>query len=123
MRTILCLFVFCIVLLIACVKDKGYPPVPVSGSICDSVTYSKTIQPIVANKCAIPGCHVPSNGNGYDFTTYAMLKSYTGTGGLNAQDPIYDHLFIIDDMPKTGSLTATEQEEIKCWLQAGAPNN
>jgi hypothetical protein len=113
---------FCsIIWIYSCSKDKGLLPQQISLTKCDSlsVTYSLTIAPIIAAKCAIPGCHVPTGGNNIPYTTYAEFKAKVGPDN----NPLYNRLFVVGDMPKTGSLTDEEKDEIKCWINAGAPDN
>lgn len=79
---------------------------------CTSVTYSGTIKPLVATKCAISGCHAGSYG------TYSGLKSIADNGNL------YSQVVSSENMPTGGvNMTCKERAEIECWVNAGAPNN
>ncbi|MEW6467507.1 MAG: hypothetical protein AB1458_01205 [Bacteroidota bacterium] len=82
---------------------------------CDTVTYSGTIVPIIANNCMNPGCHGSGSANG-DYTTYAGVKAKVDNGSFQHR--------VIDkkDMPP-GGLGKDDMNKIKCWLDAGAPNN
>ncbi len=79
---------------------------------CSSVTYSGTIQPLVATKCAISGCHAGSYG------TYAGLKNIADNGNL------YDQVIGSNNMPTGGvDMSCEQRAQIECWINAGAPNN
>ncbi|MBI3501569.1 MAG: hypothetical protein HY063_07230 [Bacteroidetes bacterium] len=109
----------------SCVKDVG--PLPRIQNVtppgfCDTITWTKSIQPIIQTSCINPGCHNPSAGNysGYDLTTYALVKAKADAGRIQAR--------VIDGnvngwMPQAGPLPQTQRDKISCWLQAGAPNN
>jgi len=110
-------FTFLLLLtLSACLFDKSeIPPL----SFCDSaaVTYSGTIKPIVDAHCAIPGCHQTGFQYG-DYTTYAGLKIKVDNGTFETQ------VLINQTMPSGGPpLPDSLQQLIRCWLDAGAPNN
>lgn len=87
---------------------------PIVGQCEEEVAYSNTIRPLIDAKC-MP-CH---NGDGSepfapDLTTYngvasiaTLVKEVTETGR----------------MPKNGTLTDQEIEDIGCWVDAGAPEN
>jgi len=108
-------------ILVACLKDKGSIPASTSKNLCDSlkVTYSLVINPIINNKCVT--CHKPGGTGNGDYTTYSGLKAKIGTNN----NPLYNRVFVLGDMPQAGSpaLTADEKQKISCWLDAGAPNN
>lgn len=89
---------------------------------CDTsnVTYSGSVQPIIANKCQ--GCHSSSLAEGgYDLSNYAGVKARVDDGrlwGSVNQLPGYSA------MPKNGTkLSTCELSVIKKWIDAGAPNN
>lgn len=88
------------------------------SSDCDKITYSKDIDPIIKNSCAITGCHV-SNGPYPDLTTFQGVKESADNGDLKKR--------MIDGnpgfMPSSGKLPDAELEKVSCWLNAGAPNN
>lgn len=107
--------------LAACTKDIGPNPELVvkqdsSTVVCDSVTFTNDIKPIFDTKCA--NCHVTGTPSGapWDFTTYQGIKDNT--------TEINNRALVIKDMPQGGPpLSQTEIDLIKCWLDAGAPNN
>jgi len=79
------------------------------------VTYSGTIENIIATKCAFALCHGAGNKKpGGDLTTWTLtsanaaeIKTRTSNGS----------------MPKTGSLTPDQIKQIACWVDDGALNN
>lgn len=113
---------FCLSVIVSCTKDVGPNPdlLPKAANNCDSVTFANTIQPIINNSCATPGCHEAGFPYG-DFTSYGDIKIKIDAGSFKAR--------VIDQapspMPPLGSPAPTDAElnSIKCWLEAGAPNN
>ncbi len=83
--------------------------------------YAANIQPILNNHCT--GCHSGVNPpSGIDLTTYAKVQPLALNGLLYG---VIAHLPGYDPMPKGSSTTipACEVEQIRKWVQAGAPNN
>lgn len=116
-KTYTSIFIF-FVFAISCTIDKGaLQPKPLVD--CNSVTYSGSIAAIINAKCATSGCHVPAGSGNGDFTSYAGLFAKVTSGSVN------NRLFVTQDMPPNASpdLTAAELATIRCWLDAGAPNN
>ncbi len=117
-KTYTAIFIF-FVFAISCTVDKGAikPKALVS---CDTITYTTSVTAVVNAKCAIPSCHVANFGSG-DFTTYAGLNAKVTGGQFN------NRVFVQGNMPPTysanGPLTTTELEILRCWYNAGAPNN
>jgi hypothetical protein len=107
----------------ACTKDIGpNPELAViqdsSSVVCDSVTFTNDIKPIFDGKCI--SCHVTGTPSGapWDFTTYQGIKDRADDGTIR------NRVLILHDMPQGGPpLPQTEMDLIKCWLDAGAPNN
>ena len=112
-------------LLAGCYYDNEETLYPSVEKGCDttSVTYSKTIQPILQTNCY--GCHsikdnasLGGNNNLEDFTS---LKQIVGDGHF--------YLSIIQDprhtpMPKNGAkLDTCSITKIKIWIDHGALNN
>lgn len=105
----------------SCTKDVGPDPALLPKVFtCDSVKFGSTIKPIIDASCATPGCHVPGGSGPGDFTTFADISLKVQTGSFKS--------YVIDGvpsiMPKGGPRLPDDQiEKIKCWLDAGAPNN
>jgi uncharacterized membrane protein len=109
---------FILIILLLCLGAIGLnacskSPEGCSSSVdCASITYSATIQPLVATKCAISGCHAGSYG------TYAGLKTIADNGNL------YDQVIGSNNMPTGGvDMSCEQRAQIECWINAGAPNN
>jgi Planctomycete cytochrome C len=88
---------------------------------CDTatVTYSKTIAPIIANNCV--GCHNSSLQNGgFDFTNYTGVKQAVTlgrlVGAINYQPGF-------SGMPQGYRLSECQSATIIKWVKAGAINN
>ncbi len=97
-----------------CRRDKGINPDLLVS--CDTITYSRHIVPIVSSSCTFTDCHDAGSSNG-DYTTYDGLKAKAVNNTLRSR------VLVIGDMPKAGSITVIQRQEIKCWLNNGAPNN
>lgn len=114
------LYVSAILLLISfngCYYDKEdelYPNGP--GANCDTsnVTYSATIQPLVANRCAIPGCHM-AGAQAPDLSTYSGLVNNITRVQARALD--------LKTMPPTGPISICESNTMRKWINQGTPNN
>lgn len=91
---------------------------------CDTtvVTYSATIKPIVAQHCAVPGCHTgstPANGLAYD--QYGDLKVVAQNGQLVQA---IKHEGSITPMPKNlPMLDQCSINKIVRWVNQGYLNN
>ncbi|MES2516125.1 MAG: hypothetical protein V4580_18365 [Bacteroidota bacterium] len=106
--------------LAACTKDIGPNPdlVVKQTTICDSVSFINDIKPIFDAKCV--SCHVTGTSSGapWDYTTYQGIKDRADDGTIR------NRAVILQDMPQGGPpLPQNEIDLIKCWLDAGAPNN
>lgn len=103
--------IFTLVLFIfsSCTKDD-----PIAEVDCSTVTFSAVIFPIFEQNCNTSGCHDGSTYNG-TFTSYSNIKGVADNGQLRKK--------VLEErsMPKEGSLTSEELGQIKCWLDAGAP--
>lgn len=86
---------------------------------CDKITYSKDIQPIIENNCAITGCHVPNGSGASDYSTFDGVKSSADNGELKKRMIDGNPSF----MPASGKLDEATLSKVTCWLNAGAPNN
>lgn len=91
------------------------------GTGCDvsNVTYAKTIQPVLQNNC--PGCHSGSAPTaGVSLVGYANVKKIADDGrlvGVTSHAPGYV------TMPPGGKLRDCAIEQVRVWVQSGAPNN
>ncbi len=105
----------------SCTKDIGPDSalIPKTVNICDSVTFSSTIKPIIDANCATSGCHAPRGSGPGDFTSFPDIALKVQSGSFKAR--------VIDGvpgfMPATGRLAQADIDKITCWLNAGAPNN
>ncbi len=85
---------------------------------CDTtdVSFSATIEPIIATNCAIVGCHVPGNDR-FLLTNYDEIKENVDNGSVGR------HAIRDRDMPPDGPLPLCEIAQLDSWIKAGAPNN
>lgn len=109
----------CLVGLTSCTKDIGPNPdlIPKAPGACDTVTFAKHIMPVFTNSCV--SCHSPAGGTNPDLSDYTLIKTQVDGGRIKAR--VFDQL--PSPMPQSGPLAQTELDIIKCWLDAGAPNN
>lgn len=83
----------------------------------ENLTYSNEIEPIIAESCAISGCHLPGgSGNGV-FLSFEGVLEKVNNGSLKNR--------VVEErtMPPNAALTACEIDKISFWINQGAPNN
>jgi hypothetical protein len=85
-----------------------------SQVVKSTTSFAADIEPIIANSCAVIGCHDGSNSSLPNYNNFseiegsaAMIRERTQSG----------------NMPKTGSLTQEEIALIACWVDDGAIDN
>lgn len=84
-----------------------------SVNILSGISYSSSVQNIITSSCAIPGCHVAGTGRA-DFTNLATVQAQAS--GIKSRTQS-------GDMPRGGTITQEEKDNIACWVDDGAPNN
>ena len=93
-----------------------------SSSNCDTlnVTFSGTINPILQNKCV--GCHNSNNASqGINLSAYSGVQTVALNGKLYGA---VSHAAGYIPMPyNSNQLPACEIEQIRVWIDNGAPNN
>lgn len=110
------LLVICIsvmAILSRCAKDTGKPP-QATVSSCDTITYTKHIQPIMVKSCI--SCHGEplSGGAPIYLNTYSSVKTSGSNGTLK------NEVIVKGSMPLGGpALPQAEQDLINCWLSNG----
>ena len=83
---------------------------------CDTVpSFQGSVKIIINNKCAISGCHDEFASGGYTFQNYTQINS--------AKNNIKSAVVIQKIMPLTGTITPDEINQLRCWIDNGAPNN
>jgi hypothetical protein len=104
--------------------DKLYP-VPATHIVtCDSagsISYTKSVKPVIAANCAISGCHIASGTTGYDYTDTTVLKANSLAGwvvqDINFMPSGRGH----NNMPLAGNkLSACNIAIITNWVTQGA---
>lgn len=115
----ICLFGISLAFLLnGCTKESALSKTKLADSstvsFCDTITLSQDIQPILTANCAISGCHQA----GY---AYGDFANYTG---ISAKVSKFEQRVLTEkNMPPSAPLTTLEQQKLKCWLDAGHPNN
>ncbi len=114
MKKTLLIFAVYSFLLVSCTFEKA-KPLPVGCST--TMFYATDIKPIIDSKCVT--CHISGGSGTGDFTNFNELNEKINTGIFNTK------VFILKDMPQSGSPQLTEDElgKLSCWLDQGAPNN
>jgi hypothetical protein len=85
---------------------------------CKSINsgFTSDIKPLIAGACLASGCH--NSGSVYgDFTNYSGIKAKVDNGSFE------NRVIQKKDMPLNKRFTNEELKKIKCWLNAGAPEN
>jgi hypothetical protein len=112
----LCASLMFVLLLTNCDKqigkvEKATTPKP---GACDTITYTKHIQPILASSCGLSssGCH-GSVGAGGDLNNYAQVKAIGESGKIKNR--------VIDGVPSVmplggPKLPQTQLDLIQCWI-------
>ncbi len=98
--------------IISCKRDEY------KGLDCTSINakYTADIKPLISNNCNSSGCHGTGSDKG-DFTTYNGLNAAVNNGTLNKE------VLTKKSMPPSAALSFDDRKKIKCWMDAGAPNN
>ena len=95
-------------------KEQAIPNTNTCGPV--PATYSGDIKALIANNCAVGGCHdLASASGGQVFETYAQVK-----GNI---DRIRQRAIVERTMPATGPLNASDYDKLKCWIDRGAQND
>lgn len=93
-----------------------------NSATCDTtnMSFATDIQPIINTNCI--GCHSSSGGTsgGYDLTTYTGVKSAVTASKLYAS--VAQNGAAVA-MPPASKLNQCKIDQIKSWIDAGAPNN
>jgi hypothetical protein len=87
---------------VSCKKDFSTYTPDCSGT---AKSYATDVSPLFSSKCN--GCH-------------SNYSSYSGV--LSDKSSIRSSI-VSGSMPKNGSLTDAEKNNIVCWIDNGAPNN
>lgn len=85
---------------------------------CSSIDskFSTVISPLMQSKCSYSGCHDAATGAGN-----AVLETYAQISAKAAK--IKQQCVTARTMPIGTPLSVSEVASIKCWVEAGAPNN
>jgi hypothetical protein len=112
-------------------KWENLHPATASGSAasCDTsavVSYSATVQPIVAQQCALAGCHGAHPGPGA--TNYTQFANVAADASLSNGSPFMARIDLPTNnslhMPQGGGFVdACDTLKIRKWIHAGCPQN
>ncbi|MCZ4245445.1 c-type cytochrome [Pedobacter punctiformis] len=98
------------------IKTEPETPVvpPTGGTVTvDNVTFTNYIQALVQTKCA--SCHT-AGGSGAPSWTYSNYASVTANSAK-----INNAVLVTGVMPMNGSLSTSEKQLLKAWLDKGMP--
>ena len=112
-RVFLLVFVF---VFVGCNKDDENKA---SGISCDgsNLTYNAGISAIINPNCNNSNCHNAGSPHG-DFTTYGGMQGVISSGAFN------NRVLVSQDMPQgSATLTQSQLNKLKCWVDNGFPEN
>jgi uncharacterized membrane protein len=109
--------IFCCIIFSSCYYDKAEVLYGASNADCNTLSakFSTDINPIIQTNCTLSNCHGSNSPSGVNFYNYNQISLRT--------DAIYKRALFVKDMPPTGPLSIQDQNKLKCWIGAGAPNN
>ncbi len=92
------------------------------------VSFKDDVQPILAERCAIPGCHAAPGAGGLDLTAYDTFKKGGNSGAAfdagNGKGSLVVKRIDGGGMPLGGPpLNADQVQLFIDWIDAGAENN
>lgn len=91
---------------------------PKAKTLCDSVTYTAMVKPILTASCNAAGCHSQGAG-GVDLRTYNVARAATETGNLIK---CINHEQGVPAMPQgKPKLSQRELDIFNCWKTKGYP--
>ena len=100
---------------LGCSKDEK----KVVGISCDgsNLTYNSGISAIINANCNNSNCHNSNSPHG-DFTTFAGMQGVISNGTFN------NSVLVKQDMPQgAATLTPSQLNKLKCWVDNGFPEN
>lgn len=105
-----------------CFKDKAELLYPAGGCSTDSVTYSGTVNAILAQNCARSGCHDAATAmSGVNLSSVAGAQIIAKDGRLLGT---INHAAGYSPMPKDAAkLDDCRISQISKWIADGAPDN
>jgi hypothetical protein len=108
------------------------------GGSAPTAEFSAFVQPLISNRCAVPGCHgAGSNSGGYSFGSNPSHSTVVNASGDHGAivvpgDASSSNLYLkTTSSPPFGSrmpfggpfLSTDEQNALRDWINAGAPDN
>ena len=103
-------------------------PLPVEEPVVEGVSFQDDIQPILAERCATPQCHVAGHFTGLDLSKYDTFKK-GGNGGAAFVAGNGGGSFVVKridggGMPPGGPPLDADQIQLFIdWIDEGAENN
>jgi hypothetical protein len=85
---------------------------------CSTVpaTFLADVRPIINSNCVSSGCHPAGSGHG-DFTSFAGIKGKVNNGSFAKE------VLVNKTMPSQGTLSLSDRQKLKCWIDNGALEN
>jgi len=120
---------FAIALLFSCMYENEEELFPLeaastnineSGDSTNVVSFSQRVKPILSQNCNSSGCHGAGTGAGRgNFTDYQGVKRKVDNGSFERR------VLVQQNMPPNSRapLSQAELNDIRSWINAGAPNN
>jgi hypothetical protein len=112
---------FIITIVIACMWSCKNDKAPAAKTLCDSVTYTTMVKPILSQNCNIAGCHIGGTGGGnIDLRTYDKAKDAAQNNEM--KKAINWQLDLDKNMPQgAAKLSQRNIDIIECWMNKGFP--
>lgn len=107
-------------MLTSCYKDNAEDMYPPSGCDLSAVTYTVSVKPVIAQSCAITGCHIDATRNGIDLSTYDGVAAVARDGRLL---PAIKHTGPSPMPQGSAKLDDCTISKIEKWVTDGSPNN
>ena len=117
-RTAVLITLLFMLVIAGCYYDKKellYPPKKVDCSTIKA-SFKNDIFPLITTRCATANCHsAAAASGGAVYTDYEKIKARA--------DLIRARAVILRDMPQDSRLSEDQINQLRCWLDSGAPNN
>jgi uncharacterized membrane protein len=101
-----------------CYYDKREQLYPAQTVDCSTIkaSFKNDIFPLITTRCATANCHsAAAASGGAVYTDYEKIKARADLIRLRA--------VILRDMPQDSRLSEDQINQLRCWLDSGAPNN
>lgn len=96
------------------VKDANGCTETKEATVVSGISYAASVHEIISTNCATGSCHVSGGNAPGDFSQFAQVKAKASRIKETTKS---------GTMPKGGTLTAEQIQQIACWVDDGALDN